>query len=295
MNQLHAMRVFRAIVEARGFSAAAERLDTTHSSVSRHLQQLEADLGVRLVQRTTRCLSLTAAGERYYAACVDILERVEAAAQAAADEQQRPSGLLRISAPLVVGTLELAQWLPAFQSRYPAIQIELSCSDPFVDLVAQRFDLALRICGPLADSSLVARLLSVSPLVLVAAPAYAARQGLPENAAELHNHQLLAYEPIRQWELQAASGESVLVVPEGSFRTDTITALHSAVLCGIGIAAFTLATVQADIKAGRLLRVLPECTLGERHYYALYPNARHLPAKVRAFVDFMAEYYRANG
>jgi DNA-binding transcriptional LysR family regulator len=293
MNQLHAMRVFRAIVETRGFSAAAERLDTTHSSISRHLQQLEADLGVRLIQRTTRRLSLTAAGERYHAACVDILERVEAAAQAAADEQQRPSGLLRISAPLMVGTLELAQWLPTFQARYPAIQIELSCSDPFVDLVADRFDVALRICGPLADSSLVARLLSVSPLVLVATPAYAARQGLPQNAAELHKHQLLVYEPIRQWLLETASGESVLVVPEDGFRSDTITALHSAVLCGMGIAAFTLASVQADIKAGRLLRVLPEYTLGERHYYALYPHARHLPAKVRAFVDFMAEYYSA--
>lgn len=136
MNQMLAMRVFRCIAEAQGFSAAAERLNTTHSSVSRHLHQLESTLGVRLVNRNTRRMSLTAAGERYYAACVDILDRVDAASQAVALEHERPFGLLRISAPLVVGTLELAHWLPAFQARYPEIQIDLSCSDPLVDLVA---------------------------------------------------------------------------------------------------------------------------------------------------------------
>lgn len=292
MNQMFAMRVFRCIVEAQGFSAAAERLDTTHSSVSRHLQHLESTLGVRLINRNTRRMSLSAAGERYYAACVDILDRVDAAAQAVTLEQERPSGLLRISAPLVVGTLELAQWLPAFQQRYPDIQVDLSCSDPFVDLVADGFDVAIRICGPLADSSLVARLLTVSPMVLVASSAYVFRHGLPRSVAELSEHRLLTFAGTAQWSLINDRDEPVSVTPDSSFHTDTIAALHACALAGGGIAAFTLATVQDDLQAGRLVRVLPEYTLGLRHYYALYPHARHLPAKVRAFVDFMAEYYR---
>lgn len=292
MNQMFAMRVFRCIVEAQGFSAAAQRLDTTHSSVSRHLQHLESTLGVRLINRNTRRMSLSAAGERYYAACVDILDRVDAAAQAVTLEQERPSGLLRISVPLAIGTLELAHWLPAFQQRYPNIQVDLSCSDSFVDLVADGFDVAVRICGPLADSSLVARLLTVSPLVMVASSAYVFRHGLPRSVAELSEHRLLTFASATQWSLTDDQNESVVVTTASTFHTDTITALHACALADGGIAAFTQATVQDDLLAGRLVRILPGYTLGVRHYYALYPHARNLPAKVRAFVDFMAGHYR---
>ncbi|MDY0836539.1 LysR family transcriptional regulator [Pseudomonas sp. SED1] len=293
MNQLHAMRTFCCIVESQGFSAAAERLGTVHSSVSRQLKHLETALGVRLIHRNTRRLSLTEAGEQYYAACVDILQRIDSAALAVTHQQDRPSGLLRISAPLVTGTLELANWLPAFQLRFPEVQIDLSCSDPFVDLIAERFDVALRICGPLEDSSLVARLLHVSPMVLVASGAYVQRRGLPRSAPDLMVHQLLAYASKSPWLLQSEKGEAFAVAPGSGFRTDTITALYAAALSGSGIAAFTQATVQADLMAGRLVRILPEYTLGTRHYYALYPHAQLLPAKVRVFVEFMTQHYRA--
>jgi DNA-binding transcriptional LysR family regulator len=247
MNQLNAMRTFCCIVESQGFSAAAERLNTVHSSVSRQLQQLETTLGVRLIHRNTRRLSLTEAGEQYYAACVDILERIDGAAIAVSHQQDRPSGLLRISAPLVVGTLELANWLPAFQERYPDIQVDLSCSDPFVDLVAERFDVAIRICGPLEDSSLVARLLSVSPMVLVASPTYVQRMGLPRAAQDLKAHKLLTYGSSSPWSLQPKEGEAVMVMPDRSFRTDTVTTLYAAAIGGAGIAAVTRATAQEDI------------------------------------------------
>jgi DNA-binding transcriptional LysR family regulator len=292
MNQLNAMRTFCCIVESQGFSAAAERLNTVHSSVSRQLQQLETTLGVRLIHRNTRRLSLTEAGEQYYAACVDILERIDGAAIAVSHQQDRPSGLLRISAPLVVGTLELANWLPAFQERYPDIQVDLSCSDPFVDLVAERFDVAIRICGPLEDSSLVARLLSVSPMVLVASPTYVQRMGLPRAAQDLKAHKLLTYGSSSPWSLQSKEGEAVMVMPDRSFRTDTVTTLYAAAIGGAGIAAVTRATAQEDLQAGKLVHILPEYTLGMRYYYALYPHARHLPAKVRVFVEFMAQHYR---
>lgn len=290
MNQLHAMRVFCSLVEAQGFSAAAERLDTTHSSVSRHLQQLEAALAVRLVNRTTRHLSLTAAGQDYYAACVDILERVDAAAALCNDHQQ-PSGRLKVSLPLVVGTLELGQWLPAFEQRYPQIQLELSCADRFVDLVAEGFDVALRISGPLADTSLVARLLDISPMVLVASPRYLATCGAPLDIAALSAHRLLGQLGGSDWLLRTDNDIPTPIRPASGLRADTITSLYAAALAGAGIAAFTLATVKADLLARRLIRVLPHCTLGDRHYHALYPHARHLPGKVRAFVDFMVEHY----
>jgi DNA-binding transcriptional LysR family regulator len=295
MDQLLAMRAFRFIVEAQGFSAAAERLDTTHSRVSRQLKQLETALGVQLLNRNTRRFTLTAAGERYYKASVDILERVEAAAQAMANEHDKAAGLLRVSVPLAIGTLELTDWLPAFQQRFPDIQLELSCSDQFVDLIAEGFDVALRISGPLADTTLVAKSLTVSEVVLVASPAYLAQHGLPQTAHQLAEHELLTFTgalDVDEWLLISAQGASTRVAPHSRLKTDTITALHAAALAGAGIAAFTRQTVQTDLKSGRLVQILPGCTLGSRHYYALYPQTRYVAPKVRAFVDHMAGHYR---
>lgn len=293
MNQLLAMRMFCAIVEANGFSAAAERLNSTHSSLSRHLKQLEAELGVRLLNRNTRALSLTVAGQDYYRSSVDILARVDAAAQAVTPGVDNPSGVLRISVPLAIGTLGLANWLPAFQARYPLLQVELCCADPLTDLVAQGIDVAVRICGPLADTTLVARLLHLSPMVLVASPAYLARAGAPDVPDELQGHDLLRYSSSPKWSVQGPDGAACSIDVDGALRSDTITALYAGALAGMGIAAFTWATVSDDLAAGRLVRVLPNHTLGVLHYYALYPHGQYLPAKVRVFVDFMVEFYRA--
>ena len=296
MDQLLAMRVFCAIVEAQGFSAAAERLDSTHSSVSRQLKRLEAELGVQLLNRTTRRFALTAAGQRYYEACVDILQRVESASQAMANEHQRVAGTLRVSVPLAIGTLELPDWLPAFQQRYPDIRLDLSCSDEMIDLVAHGFDVALRISQPLGDSSLVARRLAESDIVLVASPAYLARRGPPGAPDDLVEHELIAFsgsQTATEWALTPQQGEPVQVSLHGRLTTDVITAAYSAALAGVGIAAFTWHTVRAALACGDLVQVLPGCTLGKRIYYALYPHTRHVAPKVRAFVDFMSEHYRA--
>ncbi len=296
MDQLLAMRVFCAIVEAQGFSAAAERLDSTHSSVSRHLKRLEAELGVQLLNRTTRRFALTAAGQRYYDACVDILTRVEAATQAMANEHQRVAGTLRVSVPLAIGTLELADWLPAFQQRYPDIRLNLSCSDEMIDLVAEGFDVALRISQPLGDSSLVASALVESDIVLVASPAYLARHGLPTVPQELAAHELITFsgsQTAMEWVIEPPQGEALHVPLAGRLTTDAITAAYSATLAGAGIAAFTWNTVRPALARGHLVHVLPGCTLGKRFYYALYPHTRHVAPKVRAFVDYMREYYRA--
>ncbi|KWE59099.1 LysR family transcriptional regulator [Burkholderia sp. MSMB2157WGS] len=294
MDQLFAMRVYRCLVEAGGFSAAAARLDTTHSTVSRQLKLLEASLGVQLVNRNTRNVALTAAGERYYASCVEILDRVEAAAEAVADSPRKPSGTLRVSMPLSIGTLEMPDWLPAFHRRFPDVRLDVSCSDRFSNLVGEGFDVALRISSDLPDSDLVARTLAVSDEILVASPAYIARHGLPRTPTQLDAHELLPYsgrEDGGAWQLTSSRGAAVSVELDGYLRLDAITAIHASAVAGLGIGAFTQLTVRGDLERGRLVHVLPDYTLAKRKYYALYPKARHVAPKLRAFVDFVADLY----
>lgn len=295
MDQLLAMRIFCAIVDAKSFTAAADVLGMSHSSVSRQLKQTEAALGVQLLNRTTRRFALTSAGERYHRHCLDILSRVDAMAHAMSGEREHLQGALRVSVPLAIGTLELADWLPAFQSQYPDVALTLSCSDQFVDLVAERFDVALRISStPLADSSLMAKLLTSSDTVLVASPGYLAQRGLPSTPADLATHRPLA--PLRvgqpaEWTLTDTADETLRVVLTDTFTSDAIPALFSAALAGLGIAAFTERTVRTELARGTLVRVLPQYRAGTHHYYALYPRTRHVNPRARAFIDFMAAHY----
>lgn len=294
MDQIEAMRAFRGIVEAQGFTAAADRLNSTPSKLSRLLQQLEQALGVALVNRTTRRLALTEAGARYYRASQEILDRLDAAALDLAQSHEQPSGLLRVSIPTAIGVLELPDWLPAFQDAYPDIQLDVSCEDRFVDLIAGRFDLALRVTAALADSTLAARVLAESDLVMVASPGYVSRHGLPRDVEELARHRLLSFAgsgSASSWSISQANGEAVAVAVDTALQFDAITAVYAATLAGCGIAAFTQHTVARDLERGALIRILPAHTLGKRHYYALYPSARHIAPKVRAFVDFMVTHY----
>jgi len=295
MDQLLAMRIFCAIVQAEGFSAAAERLDMSHSTVSRQLKQLESAMGVQLLNRNTRRFALTGAGERYHQHCLDILARMEAMTQSMRGEQQALSGSLRVTMPLAIGTLELQDWLPAFGAKFPDIELELSCSDQFADLVADRFDVALRISStPLADSTLMAKRLAVSDTVLVASPTYLATHGLPVHARDLAGHRLLSFAGgADTWCLTDAQGETERVAVRGGLAADAITALYAAALAGAGIAAFTERTVRTELARGGLVRVLPHYRAGASHYYALYPQTRHLSPRTRAFIDFMARHYGA--
>ena len=295
MDQVKAMRAFQRIAQAKSLSAAAQSLDTTHSSLSRQLQALEKSLGAQLVRRDTRGITLTEAGSRYYAACADILSRLDAAQADVAADGKAPSGTLKVSMPLAIATLELPEWLPAFQSRHPGIRLEVVCSDRFTKLVAEGIDVALRISDGLKDASMMARTLAVSDMVLVAAPRYLVEHGVPAAADELSKHQCLLHngpESPAHWTLHMPDGRQQSFKPEGRFACDTITALYSAARSGLGIAALTWHTVRADIQSGALVRVLPEVTLGQRTYAALYPRTRHVQPSVRAFIDFMAGHYR---
>ena len=296
MDQLKAMRTFQRIAQAKSLSSAAQSLGTTHSSLSRKLQALEKSLGAQLVRRDTRGITLTEAGERYHAACTDILSRLDAArADAAAADGDAPAGTLRVSMPLAIATLELPDWLPAFQARHAGIRLEVVCTDRFTKLVAEGIDVALRISAELEDASMMARTLAVSDMVLVAAPRYLAGRGLPGTPEDLPQHQCLLHngpQSPAHWSLHMRDGRRQQVFrPESRFACDTVTALYSAARCGLGIAALTWHTVRADLQSGALVRVLPDVTLGQRTYAALYPRTRHVQPAVRAFIDFMAAHY----
>ncbi|KAF1013791.1 MAG: HTH-type transcriptional regulator DmlR [Stenotrophomonas maltophilia] len=298
MDHFAALRALRSIVDAGSFTAAAERLGTTHSAMSRQLRQLEEHLQVRLLDRNSRRLSLTEAGRGYYQDAVALLDRLEAADDRARTGQAQPSGSVRISVPQVVASQELPHWLPGFLARHPQVSLDLSADDQLADLLGGGFDLALRIAPSLPDSQLVARELACCERVLVAAPSYIARHGLPRQPGELAGHALLAFSPvpaIAPWPLEGPRAARALVEVGNRLRVDATPALYAATLAGMGISLFTALTVQQDLRAGRLIRVLPAWHGGTRRYFALYPHARALAPKVRALVDHLAAHYAGHG
>ncbi|WMJ68026.1 LysR family transcriptional regulator [Stenotrophomonas sp. 24(2023)] len=294
MDHFAALRALRTIVDAGSFTAAAEHLGTTHSAMSRQLRQLEDHLQVRLLDRNSRRLSLTEAGRGYYRDAVVLLERLEAADARARAGQAVPAGSVRLSVPQVVASQELPHWLPGFLARYPQVALDLSADDQLVDVVGGGFDLALRIAPSLPDSQLVARELACCERILVAAPGYIARHGLPRQVADLSTHVLLAFRTgggDASWLLHGPRGAQARADVGQRLRLDATPALHAATLAGVGIAVFTALTVREDLRAGRLIRVLPAWHAGERRYFALYPHARALAPKVRALVEHLAAHY----
>lgn len=294
MDHFAALRALRAVVDAGSFTAAAERMGTTHSAMSRQLRQLEEHLQVRLLDRNSRRLSLTEAGRDYYREAASLLDRLQEADDRARAGQAQPSGVVRISVPQVVASQELPLWLPSFLQRYPQVALDLSAADPLVDVVGGGFDLALRIAPSLPDSQLVARELARCPRILVAAPSYLARHGLPRQIADLERHRRLAFSPTAAkapWLLHGPRAASASVEAGQQLRVDSTPALYAAVLAGMGISLFTAITVREDLRAGRLIQVLPAWHGGERRYFALYPHARALAPKVRALVEHLLAHY----
>ncbi|WP_050464096.1 LysR family transcriptional regulator [Herbaspirillum autotrophicum] len=294
MDQFTAMRIFRQVVEQGGFSAAAEALDISHTVVSRQIRQLEESLGAQLLNRTTRRSALTEVGQEYYRRCIDILEQVDAAARAVAHHQARPAGILRINAPMAFGTLELSKWLPQFLRQYPELGVDIVCNDRFVDLIAEEFDVGLRITRSLPDSTLIAKKLTQSDMVLVAAPAYLQQYGVPQTLADLSRHNYMAYSlALQTTDLSFSDRNGVIhqVSVSGNFQANTGMVVSDAVRAGLGFTASATFVVHEDLRSGALVPILPEYQLQPRDLYVLYPQNRHLSPKVRAFVDFVTAYY----
>jgi DNA-binding transcriptional LysR family regulator len=290
-DHLAAMAVFARVVEEESFTAAAGELGLSKSAVSKQVGRLEDRLGVRLLNRTTRRISLTEAGAAFYERCRRMVAEAEAAEDAVMHLASAPRGLLRINAPMSFGLQHVVPALPLFLDSYPELHVDLVLNDRYVDLVEEGFDMGVRI-GRLADSSLIARRLASSRRLVVAAPRYLERQGWPRTPRDLRDHDCLIYayqaERAGQWRFR---GDDLPVHVEvaGRLRANNGDALREAAVAGLGIALMPTFIAGDDLRAGRLVHLLPGWREeGEGDVYAVYPASRNLSPKVRVFVDFLA-------
>lgn len=294
MDQLAALRALRRVVELGSFTAAADALGISHTIVSRQVRQLEEHLGAQLLNRTTRRFALTDAGRDYYEAARQVLDTLDDADRNIGRHQAAPTGTLRINAPMAFGTIEVAQWLPGFMAQYPGLQVDLVCNDRMVDLIEDGFDVALRLARELPDSTLVARRLASSQVVLAAAPDYLRRHGAPATPSDLAQHNCLVYSAAahpNEWTLNGPDGAEQAVTVRGTLQANTNIALRAAAVAGVGIANAAAFILRDELVRGTLVEVLPGYTVKPRELYALYPQNRHLSPKVRAFVDYAASVY----
>ena len=293
MDSLEQMRAFAAVVAAGSFTAAAARLGTTPQLVSKYVQALEAGLGARLLNRTTRKVRLTETGRAYHPRCLRLLEDYDELRRAVGAAHGRPEGRLTITALVTFGEHVLTDLVHAYAAAYPAVDIELKLTDRYLDLVDAGIDVAVRI-GSLADSSLVARRLGPAPLVCCAAPSYLAGKGEPGSPADLAEHACIVDTNFRSgepWPFVVA-GERRPVAVKGRFRVNSAAAVRRLALAGDGIALCPRFVVEEDLGAGRLTAILEPFTPSNLGLYAVYPATRHLAAKVRTFVDFLAARLR---
>lgn len=294
IGNLDGMTVFARVVEERSFSGAARKQGMSKSAVSKHITKLEDNLGIRLLNRTTRRLSLTDAGATFYRHCARVVEEVETAEHALTDLRGTPRGTLRISAPLTFGQMYLPQLVTEFMEMFPGLHVDIHLADHKVDLVAEGIDMAIRITR-LKDSSLIARKLADFKGHVVAAPSYLEKYGEPKTPQDLADHRTLAYTNLPSpniWDFTGPEGPvSVRVNPVLSCNNGEFTSI--AAIRGLGIAREPEFIVAEALQAGRLVRILDGYDpLNSGGIYAVYPERRHLPSKVRVFIDFLVEKFR---
>jgi DNA-binding transcriptional LysR family regulator len=291
LDHLANIRVFTRVIEAGGFTAAADKLGLSRAAVSKAVIDLETELGVRLLERTTRRVRPNEIGLAYYEKCVRILLELQEADDAARQLHQTPRGTLRINAPVSFALLHLRPVIAAYATAYPEVTVAIDLSDRFVDLIDEGYDLAIRIAR-LEDSSLVARRICAARRVLCAAPSYLAKNGTPQTPTDLADHSCLVYgnSARGQWRLIGSDGEHTVAV-SGRMASNNGDMLACCAVEGHGITLLPTFIVGPDLQTGRLEVVLPEYAPPEIAIHAVYPPSRHLAAKVRTFVDLMVEHF----
>jgi DNA-binding transcriptional LysR family regulator len=293
MQSLTDIAIFVKVVELSSFTAAADALEMSQPVVSKSITRLEEKLGARLLNRTTRRLSLTEAGSELYRRSVRALEEIENAELEVARFQTEPRGTLRVSAPMSFSILQLGAKLDRFLDRYPGVTMELSLDDRRVDLVEEGFDVAIRIAH-LRDSSLVARKIVPCRQVLCASPAYLKKHGTPERPEDLLEHNCILYSFLtnaREWRLVDEQGETHVVPLKGSLQTNNGLVNRAACMAGVGIVMLPTFYVGEQLRSGELVPILCKFRPVDIAVYAVYPERRNLTPKVRAFVDFLAETF----
>ncbi len=294
MDKLQAMEVFVQVVDAGGFTRAAENLQLPKATVSTLVRNLETSLAVKLLNRTTRQISLTADGAAYYERCLRILADVRDAEDSLSKTQASPSGRLRVDVPAAMGRHLLMPSLPQFLARYPDIHLEVGCSDRPVDLIEEGVDLAVR-GGILADSTLIARRIGQLHFVTCAAPSYIAPHGRPQHPNDLQQHDCVNYfsaktGKIAEWDF-AKDGKRIQMRVPGRIAVNDSNAYMTATLSGMGVAQMAAFAICPYLQSGELELLLEDWTIDPLPLHVVYPQNRHLSAKVRVFVEWISELF----
>ncbi len=289
-----ALTVFARVVEHGGFTAAATKLGLSPSAITKTIARLEDEVGTQLFNRTTRRLRTTDYGQEFYQRCVHILADLEDAEATLKRGSAVSRGRVRAVVPLSFGRVTLMPELPAFFERYPEISLELHFSDGMVDLIAEGFDLAVRT-GNFSDSRLTTRLLTRGPQVTVAAPRYLARYGEPKTPQELRDHNCLISRFGPEWSFRGADGRPFTQRVHGNAVINSGDALREAAVAGTGLAQGTWWLYRKDLEGGSVRAILQDWEAEGAPVSVLYPPQRHLPAKLRAFIDFLVQITRTGG
>ena len=284
MFDLNEMAIFVKVVEAQSFTGAANLLDLPKSTVSRKITQLEERLGVRLIQRTTRTLRLTETGTTYYERCSQIMGHIEDANITVTQMQEKPTGTLRITAPVLFGEYILSDLVSTFMKEHPQLDIEIVLSDTCIDLIQEGIDLAFRV-GNLADSTLIARRLGQVQAIVCATPEYLERHGKPEHPSDLKDHRCVAMPSFTHWSFFGPEGEVDVTIRPNLVIND-FNAIQKSVLSGCGISAIPAILCADKIEEGKLVPLLCPWRFRKSDIHAVYPSNRHLATKVRTFVDY---------
>ena len=287
------MRTFTAVVEAGSFVGAADELEMSKAAVSRYVAELESRLGARLLNRTTRRLSLTEEGEVFYARCTELLSGVAAAESELTSRSGEAVGALRVSAPVSFGILHLAEIWGQFKKLHSKVMLDVTLSDRVVDLVEEGFDLAIRITTAMQNSSLISRKLASTRMVLCASPDYLKRAGAPQHPTELAQHSVLAFSywsARDDWSFDGPTGP-VSVTTHPCIRTNNGDTCRAGALQDQGVILQPTFLIGDDLRSGTLVELLPEFRAGELGVYAVYSSRKHLSPKVRLLIDMLVEWF----
>jgi DNA-binding transcriptional LysR family regulator len=291
MDTLQGMRAFAHVAESESFTEAARRMQATTAQVSRAVTALEDHLHTRLMNRTTRRMALTAAGERYLQRCQQILTEIDHAEAEARKAHTHPSGVLRIHAMSSFGQHHVVPAIAHYSKLHPAVSIDLTFSQSVPDLVAEGFDVSLVLAPQMPDSDLVSRRLGSVFSVACASPDYISESGMPQTPSDLGTHTCIQLRtpvfPSDRWKFEGADGIEEVLLDPSTLRVNTAEALDAAVQSGLGIGLLPCATALAGLRAGTLVRILPTYKLQELNLYLLYSSRKHLDAKIRTWVEFL--------
>lgn len=294
MDKLKAFEAFVKVVDTGGFTRAAEALGMPKATVSTLVQDLEAQLGTRLLHRSTRRVTLTADGAAYYERCVQVLDDVREADASVSSRQGAPSGRLRVDMTTAMASYLVREAVPDFLQRYPGISLELGCTDRPINLVSEGVDCVIRV-GPIQDSAMAARRVGSMRFVTCAAPSYLAVHGEPRHPHELKLHHWVNYfggGRVASWDF-AKDGERIELRPEGGLALNDSNVYEDACVAGLGVGQLPAFLVEWHARAGRLVPVMPDWQIEALPVHALYPSNRHLSTKVQAFVEWIAERFEA--